>query len=260
MSTGIPVLFHFHGELAELAAAAEIAYPLARRASLKDAVEALGIPHTEVYALFADGRPVGFVHLLQPGERVEALPAPELLDVTHPQPLRPALCPAGGPHCPPIRFLADANVGRLATLLRLLGFDTAYDRLLDDAAVVEQALGEHRVILSRDHGLLKRKAVVWGRLIRDNDPGAQLRGVLRHFGLSPPYRPFSRCLRCNRLLTPVDKAEVLHLLQPKTRLYYQDFQRCAACGRVYWAGSHHGKMEAMVKALAYAVGHGKERP
>jgi len=180
------------------------------------------------------------------------LPAPEPLDVTRPQPLRPAL--------PAIRFLADANVGRLATLLRLLGFDTAYDRLLDDAAVVEQALCENRVILSRDHGLLKRKAVVWGRLIRDNDPEAQLGDVVRHFGLTPPYRPFSRCLRCNQPLTPVDKAEVLHLLQPKTKLYYQDFQRCAACGRIYWAGSHHGKMEAMVEAMGYAVGHGKERP
>lgn len=252
MSTAIPVLFHFHGELAQLAAAFEAAYVLTRRASVKDAVEALGVPHTEVFALFVDGLPVGFAHLLQPGQRVEVLPAPEPLDVTRPQPLRPALRE--------LRFLADANVGRLATSLPMLGFDVAYDRLMDDPQVAELAEREQRVVLSRDHGLLKRKAVVWGRLIRDNDPALQLREVLRHFGLAPPYRTFSRCLRCNQPLAAVDKAEVLHLLQPKTRLYYQDFQQCRSCGRVYWAGSHHGKMEKMVATLGDALGKGAKTP
>ena len=263
MSTEPPVLLHFHGELAGLAPSAEVLYALTRRASLKDAVEALGVPHTEVYALFVDNRPAGFEHALAPGQRVQVLPAPEPVDVTLAQPLRPALCEAAAPcdsggrepasatprrPCA-IRFAADANVGRLATWLRLLGFDTAYGRAVEDAQLAELAAREHRVILSRDHGLLKRKAVVWGRLIRDNDPRAQLRGVLRHFGLTPPFRTFSRCLRCNTPLTPVDKAAVLHLLQPRTKLYYEDFHHCAACGRVYWAGSHREKMEKMVVAL-----------
>lgn len=269
MSTSEPVLFHFHGELAELAPAAEVIYALTRRASLKDAVEALGVPHTEVYALFVDCLPAGFDHLLTPGTHVEVLPAPEPVDVTRAQPLRTALCeapppsqPADAPtqtlQTPSIRFAADANVGKLATWLRLLGFDTFYDSAVEDAELAEMAAREHRVILSRDHGLLKRKAVIWGRLIRDNDPAAQLRGVMRHFGLTPPYRTFSRCLRCNEALTPVEKAEVLYLLQPKTKRYYRDFQHCASCQRIYWAGSHHGKMEEMVKAMAEAVFHGKQ--
>jgi hypothetical protein len=232
-------LIRFQGDLADLAKAPRVDYPIARRASLKDVAEALGVPHTEIYGLFVDDRPAGFKHILAPGQSVDIHPATPPVDVRVPDSLHPDPLPL-------VRFLADANVGKLATLLRVLGFDTAYDRHLGDRALAELAAREQRIVLSRDIGLLKRKAIAWGHLLRSNDPQAQLREVLSLFGLTPPYQAFSRCPRCNVILTPVAKADILHRLLPKTKLYYQNFHQCPACQRIYWPGSHH---EAMLKWL-----------
>ena len=146
-----------------------------------------------------------------------------------------------------LAFLADVNVGRLASLLRLLGQDCALAaRDADDAEVAGQAALEGRVLLTRDRRLLRRRIVEHGRLIRANEPREQLLEVVGLYGLGPPFALFCRCLRCNEPLAPVAKAEVLPLLEPRTRLYYEDFYRCGGCGRVYWRGSHHEGMRRML--------------
>jgi hypothetical protein len=228
---------------------ARLSYPLDRRASVKDVIEALGPPHTEVGRIlaheFGQMREENFHLLLDPRgrrpDRVEVFPVVAPWDPTQHSMLRPAL--------PALRFAVDANVGKLATLLRMLGFDTAYDRSLDDAGLAELAARERRVVLSKDRALLKRAAVTHGRCIRHEDPEEQLLEVLCLFGLRPPFATFSRCLRCNVPLRPVDKAEIEHRLLPKTRAYYHDFSLCPECDRIYWAGSHQERMQERVARL-----------
>lgn len=217
-------------------------YPLGRRASVKDAVEALGVPHTEVGGIMVDGRSVDFRHLLQDDEQVAVTALSPPVDVTCPGRLRPKPLER-------LAFVCDVNVGRLARSLRVLGLDTLYDTSWKDAEVAAVAVDQGRVVLSKDRGLLKRSAIVHGRLVRHEDPKAQLVEVLRHYGLdSAPesLAPFSRCPVCNGVLEPVPKAEVLHLLEPLTRRYYQDFSRCTDCGKVYWPGSHHERLKNCV--------------
>jgi uncharacterized protein with PIN domain len=245
----------FHGELAGLVrrgprivdaqGAMTVPYPVNRRASLKDVAEALGVPHAEVYGLTVNGRAADFNHLLAAGESVEVRPGEPPVDVLTPTMLRPQALPA-------VRFAADGNVGKLGRLLCLLGFDALPCNDFPDAAIAELAAAEGRIVLSSDRRLLRRSKIVWGRLIRDHDPEAQLADILAFFGLGGPYAPFSRCLKCNVSLAPVAKAEVLHLLEPKTRLYYQDFSRCPACGRVYWAGSHVERLHQRLAAMGLA--------
>lgn len=211
-----------------------------RRASVKDVLESLGVPHTEVYGLRADGREVDFGHIPVAGEDLRAFPATRPVDVSWGGPLRPGLAV--------LRFVVDENVAKLATLLRILGFDAFYERGLDDAGLARLASREGRVLLSRDRALLKRREVAWGRLVRAVEPLDQLGEVLALFGAVAPA-PFSRCLRCNAELAPVDKAAVLHLLEPKTRRYYEVFSRCPACGRIYWAGSHQEHMRGVLAGL-----------
>jgi len=124
-------ILHFQGELAPLARGQAARGVHARRASIKDWAESLGVPHTEIYALTVDGQAATTDRVLFPGERVELLPGAPPVDPRQEHPPRPAL--------PSVRFLADANVGRLATYLRLLGFDTAYDRDIPDARAAESA-------------------------------------------------------------------------------------------------------------------------
>lgn len=245
-------LLAFHGALKDFLARVNrnssahdglVPYPVTRRASLKDVIEALGPPHACIGALLVNGTPTSFEHLLRSGERVAVHPLERprmVLQATflRPEPLRN------------LRFLADANVGKLAQNLRLLGFDTAYDRHLDDAGVADLAVQEGRVILSKDRGLLKRSKVVYAHLVQNEDPEEQLLEVLRAFGLRPPYAAFTRCAKCNALLEPVDKATVLHRLEPKTKKYFHDFRRCPACDRIFWSGSHHEAFQRRVRTLS----------
>lgn len=211
-----------------------------RRASVKDAIEALGPPHTEVGSVLVNGREKGFDHLVQPGERIAVHPAEVPRVVSRPTLLLPVPLPR-------LAFAVDANVGKLARRLRLLGLDTFHDPGLEDRELA--LLSTRRVVLTKDRGLLKRASVVHGYLVRNEDPDAQLLEVVRTFGLKPPFAAFSRCLHCNERLRPVAKEDVLHLLEPLTREFFHEFHICPSCGRVFWAGSHHERLHARLERL-----------
>jgi hypothetical protein len=208
---------------------------LRRRTSIKDLIEALGPPHPEVGRIEVGGAECGFGYLPRSGDRIRVLPLSRPArwregDRLHPLPL------------PEARFVVDVNVGRLARKLRLLGFDAAYHPSWDDAAIARAADKEGRIVLTKDIGLLKRRVVVWGRWLRSEEPTRQLLETLSVFGLTGPYATLTRCLSCNAPLQRVDKGEILHLLEPKTRQYYRHFSRCPSCGKIYWAGSHQERI------------------
>ncbi|MGM0645089.1 MAG: Mut7-C RNAse domain-containing protein [Thermodesulfobacteriota bacterium] len=235
----------FGGDLARFVPQAdgrgEVRYPLERRASVKDVLESLGVPHTEIGSLSINGQWADFETLLRPGDSVLVLPPLPPVDVTRPSRLHNV--PATW------RFLVDVNVGKLARMLRMLGFDAADNPVENDADLAARAVAEQRIVLSKDAGLLKRKAVVWARHLRSEDPQAQLREVVWFFGLARQSAPFTRCLRCNVALERVDKAAIAHRLLPKTKRYYHEFARCPECDRLYWRGSHYAQMHKWLGAM-----------
>lgn len=244
----------FAGELAGLLTCpnsmGNVRYPVDRRASIKDVVEALGVPHTEVYSIRCRGAAHGFDLLMEPGMRVAFMPADLSesypVDVTMPTQLRPDPLPG-------LRFLVDENVAGLVPLLRALGFDTVRDRAMDRAAMAQLAAEEKRVVLTRDRALLKLSVVTHGRLIRSQVVDDQLLEVLDHFKVVDSDIPFSRCLKCNDVTHKVDKASILHLLEPKTKLFFEDFRQCPACGSIYWAGSHYERLVERFARLGVLV-------
>lgn len=247
--TADSALLFFAGELTGLLTcvhdAGRVRYPVDRRASIKDVFEAIGVPHTEIHTISANGHEHDFSLQLTPGAEIAFLPAnlsPDYpVDVTRPTLLRE---PLGE-----LRFLVDENVAGLVPLLRALGFDTAYDRTWWDAFIAETAEREGRVVLSRDRALLKRSAIVHGRLIRSQVVDDQLLEVMRHFKTSDTYGAFTRCLRCNVTTNPVNKDAIIHRLEPKTREHYHSFRQCPVCDRIYWRGSHHEKLIARFAGL-----------
>ena len=224
--------------------------------SSKHLVEALGVPHTEIDLILvtpevpggvstvsgAHGAPVDFSYLVQDGDRISVYPVFESLDLSplarlRPQPLRQP------------RFVLDAHLGKLAVFLRMLGFDALYRNDYGDEELARISSQEQRILLTRDRGLLKRSLVTHGYCIRQDDPRQQIVEVLQRFDLYRQVAPFQRCLRCNGLLETVDKDAVLDQLQPDTRQYFQEFRRCAACGHIYWKGSHYQRMQQMIESL-----------
>jgi uncharacterized protein len=128
--------------------------------------------------------------------------------------------------------------------MRLLGIDAAYEPAPTDSQLATRSTAEQRELLTRDRGLLYRKTVHDGALIRSDDVDEQLEEVLSRF--APRLAPWTRCLRCGALLATVPAAEVAPLLEPGTRRTYRSFSRCTGCDRVYWRGAHSQRLEALV--------------
>jgi uncharacterized protein with PIN domain len=146
----------------------------------------------------------------------------------------------------PVRFVLDTHLGRLAGYLRLLGFDALYRNDTSDALLAALSQQEQRVLLTRDRGLLKRRIVEFGYCVRESDPKQQLISLFHRYRLAAEIEPWRRCLRCNELLEPVTKAEILEQLEPKTKCYFNDFRRCRGCHQIYWPGSHYDRMQAFI--------------
>ena len=221
--------------------------PFRSHQTVKDVVEAVGIPHTEVDLILVGGASVDFSHRPVSGDRLAVYPVFETLDIGPVGRLRPV--PLREP-----RFVVDVNLGRLARLLRLVGFDVQYDRHLDDAALAAISDAERRILLTRDRGLLKRRQVTHGLFVRADRPFDQIIEVLRRLDLAGRLAPFTRCLRCGEVLVAVRKVDVLDRLEPLTRRHVDDFARCRGCGQLYWKGSHHRRLMELVERIVAELG------
>lgn len=238
--------FRFYAELNDFLPegkrAVEFPYRFQGKPSVKDAIEALGVPHTEVDLILVDGVSVGFDFHIRNRDRISVYPVFESLDISPVIRLRER----------PLRktaFVLDCHLGRLARLLRMLGFDTVYRNDFEDPEIVNISLKEKRIILTRDRGILKTKAVTHGYWVRSNKPIDQVKEILTRFDLCAQMEPFKRCMNCNGLLKVVDKASIQHRLQPATRKYYDAFWICTGCRRIYWKGTHYDGMKRLVDSL-----------
>ena len=218
-----------------------------RRASIKDMIEALGVPHTEIDLILVNGESVDFSHIVRDGDRISVYPLFESFDI---QPLvRVRLRPLRTN-----RFVLDVHLGKLARYLRLLGFDTLYRNDCDDAELARLASAEQRILLTRDRDLLKRAMVTHGFFVRATDPRRQIEEVLDRLDLYRAIQPFLRCARCNGLLAAASKRQVWERLPPKTRLYVEAFWACGQCGQVYWEGSHLPHIRCFIDTLQARAG------
>ena len=242
--------FRFCGRLAKQVAGAgggtAIAYRFRGSPAVKDSIEALGLPHTEVDMILVAGRSVGFDYRLQADDRVEVLPfggeaarggdvhlSPPLLD----NPL----------------FILDVHLGKLARRLRMLGFDCRYRNDYTDPQVIELAQAEGLIILTRDRGILKHARVRQGYLVGSDQVDEQVLEVLDRYRLGRKICPLYRCPCCNGLLKSVAKEEIMHRLLPKTAQYYHDFRQCRSCRQLYWQGSHYLKIKRWIRGLVAAA-------
>ena len=240
------VLIRAYGELNDFLPPAlrctEFSYPMAGGNHLKHLVESAGIPHTEIELLLLNGRSVGFDALVSSGDRVSVFPVFETLDVgpvvrLRPKPLRKT------------RFVLDVHLGKLAVILRLMGFDACFPGDVDDLVLAEISASEHRILLTRDRMLLKRSMVTHGCYVRSSNPEEQACEILDRLDLRSSAKPFTRCPGCSGKLLEVEKERILHRLEPLTRMYCHEFRICGGCGGIYWKGSHYQALMSLMKRL-----------
>jgi uncharacterized protein with PIN domain len=210
--------------------AATVTAPCDRSSSSVHIVESVGIPRTEVGGYVVAGHDVGPGFRPRGGESIS---------------IRPIVRPQPAPSTPP-RFVADVHLGALVRRLRLLGVNVTYRNDATDDELLAESATDDRVLLTKDRGLLCRRALVAGAFVRGQDVETQLADVLDRFDV--PAAPFSRCLRCNGSISRVPKEAIADQLPAGTRRSYHDFAQCTTCGQVYWRGAHARRLDAAIAA------------
>lgn len=208
--------------------------------SVKDAIEACGVPHPEVDMITVNGRAVDFSYVLNKNSAIDVYPV-RFADVEH-----------AGAHLQRLHvpsFVADGHLGKLTRNLRLLGIDIILPAPSEDRVLLEIMQREDRALLTRDRRLLMHRVVRDGYYPRSQDPDEQTVEIIRRFALYPSLRPFSRCLSCNGCLEDSSKEDLLERLEPLTRRYYDQFRRCRKCGKIYWRGSHFEKLRVQIEVF-----------
>lgn len=213
---------------------------LKERTSVKDLIEACGVPHTEVGLILIGGKPVDFSYVLNENSDIEAHSVNFTPNHFSGTPLQSRDIR---------RFVIDGHLGTLARNLRLLGFDVSYANTAEDRQLLEIMQREDRALITRDRRLLMHSVVRHGYCPRSSDGEEQTIEVLHRFRLESAMAPFSRCLECNAQLETVEKNDVLDRLEPLTKVYYEDFRRCPGCGKVFWGGSHFDRLRKRVEMI-----------
>jgi len=231
--------FIFYGTLTQILknAASELAvtYRYNGHPSIKDAIEAQGIPHPEVILILRNNQRVAWSEKIGDGETYHVYPANFRLNNVE---LKPDI-PTNG-----ISFALDVHLGKLARYLRMLGFDTYHmNKDKGDKFLVELGCKQQRIILTRDKDLLKHSQLKYGHWLRHSNPDDQLREVVQHYQLRPSGNQFTRCLECNSMLQTIEKAQILQGLPARVKNNFNCFKQCSQCKKIYWQGSHFDNMK-----------------
>ena len=205
---------------------------LAEPSALKDLIESVGVPHCEI----------GTIHSLVSGADLPLEARTLDGDVLEIRGAAPRWLASP-------RFLCDGHLGKLAVLLRVLGFDTAWDDSWSEPALTRRGINEKRTVLSRSRSLLKRAVMDNAMLIRADDPDAQAAEVVGRFLLADRVRLFGRCSKCNGLLAEVPKEEVASRIPPKTAKWLDTYYLCRDCDQLFWEGTHVTALRGRVSKI-----------
>ena len=165
----------------------EISILMKHKRSVKDAIESLGIPHTEIGKVILNDEEISLSSILYAGQSIQ-VSAPELI-----------------PFQEAPRFILDTHLGKLTHYLRMLGFDCLQQSDYSNENLLGYALAENRILLTRNRDLLKHACVKSGVYIRDDKPDEQAKCIIRRFKIADWIQPKTRCSVCNGDLITVDK-------------------------------------------------------
>lgn len=210
--------------------------------SIKDAIESLGVPHTEIDLILVNGKAVAFNYILEDEDRVSVYPVFESLNISGVTRLRKL----------PLRkskFIADINLGNIAKYMRVLGFDLFFDPRLSPREIIEISKRDHRIILTESRKLLKFKDVSHGIFLRPGTTAQKIKRIIDYLDIKDKVDPFTRCLRCNSLLEAVAKEKILDRIPPKAKAYCDRFVLCRTCDKIYWKGTHCTHMQKVVDQI-----------
>ncbi len=149
----------------------------------------------------------------------------------------------------PTRLLCDEMLKGLCRWLRAAGYDAEQaDDGERDRDLLARARASGRMLITRDRKLMEhRGAGETVCLLECNGLDPCARELTRKLGIDWQYRPFSRCLICNRPLEPLAPGAAASVPED---VRDRPLFRCPRCGRIYWEGGHVRRMRRKLRQWA----------
>lgn len=151
-------------------------------------------------------------------------------------------------------------LGKLARWLRMLGHDVEYYRNTDDKKLIDLALSEGRILLTRDFTLYQRAKKHGSQtfFITTTNDVENLAILSKQFGfcLNINLR-LSRCPKCNGTLVTVSKEDIITKIPKATSICYEDFWLCKICGKIYWRGAHWKRIKSTLEEAKFILQDGR---
>ena len=148
-----------------------------------------------------------------------------------------------------MKFLITRELGRLARWLRILGEDVVYTREDKFSVILIEALKTGRCIITRQ---MKKDLHPGANIVTvvEDDFKKQLKRLLDE-GLVriDKDKLFTRCIICNTPLSRVNKKKVEGRVPEYVYKNHEEFMECPECSKVYWQGTHWGKMEKVLNQI-----------
>ena len=145
------------------------------------------------------------------------------------------------------QFLLDVMLGKLATYLRLCGYDTVYaqdEGIEADDLLRRRAESSGRVLVTRDKELAARTD--GALLLETRDVAEQLAELAAHgVSIGLPEEP-ERCSVCNGLVRTLGDEEQRPDHAPDE---IEALWQCRACDQHFWKGSHWERMRDIVSSV-----------
>ncbi len=215
-------------------------YHITKAVTIQEVLNDLGVPSSEIDLLLVNGESAGLDFVLHGNEHVSVYPRFERFNINdltkiREKPLRE------------LKFICDSHLGKLSKYLRMLGFDTLFANQNSIDQIIELSLSQNRIILSRNHRLVKHRLVTRSLWVRSFDPLEQIRDVVFQLDLQNSISPLTRCIVCNGRLEKIGKDKIQNRLEEETANNFNDFYICRQCGKIYWKGSHYNNMLTLIE-------------
>jgi len=211
-------------------------------ASVKNLIEAIGVPHSEIRKITNNNRKKFFNYTVKDNDLIRIYP--------YNYGINKFILSLSSVfiNCK-IKFIIDVHLGKLGKYLKICGFDVLYNWKWDDNDIIKYANRDNRIILTHDAGLLKNKKVNKGYWTRSQNPDEQIVEVIDRYHLSGKIKPLKRCLHCNNLLVKTSKTEIKNKVPFMIFNKYRQFLCCHKCDNIYWKGPHYDSMKAFIKKI-----------
>jgi uncharacterized protein with PIN domain len=149
-----------------------------------------------------------------------------------------------------MRFVCDSTMGKLARLLRMAGFDTAYVKENNPARVLAISKEENRLIVSRNSKYIVLQLASNYYHLTADEPLDQFRKLVSDLQMQLDEKQFlTRCLQCNEPLEKIATEKVIDRLYDFVARTQPEMFFCQRCDKLYWHATHARAMIARLIAI-----------